>query len=266
MLRNLVLEVILLFDVIVLDLDGTLLKSDKTVSEKTIEALKKCENLGKKIVIATARPPRFGKLALPEDLRNEMKIFYNGAEIYCGENRIYSKNIPVESLRKILNILRNKRVSLEINDILYSNFDVTGIFGNIRYERTDFEYFELKPAAKVLVDLTCMDNIEDISCDLPTDCDMVVTDNGTLCQIMARDVSKLNALKIILNQLGTTLDRVAFFGDDFNDIDLIKECGVGIAMGNAVPKLKEIANYVTKSNDEDGIAFFLNSYINGSIA
>ena len=50
-----------------------------------------------------------------------------------------------------------------------------------------------------------------------------------------------------------------FFGDDINDIELIKECGIGVAMGNAVANVKDVANYITSSNEEDGIAVFLNN-------
>ena len=68
---------------------------------------------------------------------------------------------------------------------------------------------------------------------------------------MARGVNKLNSLRYILNELGTSIDRVMFFGDDVNDIELIKECGIGVAMGNAVEKVKDVANYITSTNEED---------------
>lgn len=94
-----------MFDVIVLDLDGTLLKNDKTVSDKTLKALRKCEELGKQIVIATARPPRLGAIELPEKLQREFMIFYNGAEIYHNKEKIYSNCIPFDSIKSIKNIL-----------------------------------------------------------------------------------------------------------------------------------------------------------------
>lgn len=252
----------LMFDVIVLDLDGTLLRNDKTVSEETLKALKKCEDSGKQIVIATARPPRLGAIKLPDELQREFMIFYNGAEIHHNREKIYNKCIPYNSLKDIKELLikNNKcRVSFEINDKLYANFNVESFFGNVEYETIRLDTFESKTATKILIDMNSIDDIDAFNSNLPYDCNMVITDSGSLGQIMAYGVNKLNALRYILNKLGTTIDRVMFFGDDFNDIELIKECGIGVAMGNAELTVKEAADFVTKSNEEDGIAAFLDA-------
>jgi Cof subfamily protein (haloacid dehalogenase superfamily) len=252
------------FDVIVLDLDGTLLRNDKTVSAKTLEALKNFEKMGKQIVIATARPPRLAGFTLPEELQREFMIFYNGAEIYHNKQKIYSKYISMESVNSIRKFLTDKnnecRVCFEINNRLYSNFDVEGFFGKIEHELIDLSIFELLTTTKILIDTNSIDNIAVFESELPHDCTMIVTDNGSLGQIMAQGVNKLNALKEIIEKLGTSLDRVLFFGDDINDIELIKECGIGVAMGNAASEVKEAADYVTTSNEEDGIAVFLKKF------
>lgn len=251
-----------MFDVIVLDLDGTLLKNDKTVSDKTLQALKKCETQGRQIVIATARPPRLGAIELPDELQREFMIFYNGAEIYHNNKKIYSKCIPFDSLKNIKDILLKNhsecKVSFEINNKLYANYNVQSCFGNVEFETITLDTFELKPATKVLIDIGSINDIEVFQSNLPGDCHMVITDNGSLGQIMAYGVNKLHALKYILDKLGTSIDRVMFFGDDINDIELIKECGIGVAMGNASATVKNAADYVTKSNEEDGIADFIN--------
>lgn len=252
-----------MFDIIVLDLDGTLLRSNKTISEKTIEILKQHESSGKKIVIATARPPRVVEKILPPPLAKSIRIVYNGAEIYQGNTKIHSKYISRDSVKKIIdlssNSFKNSKISLEINNELYSNYNVEEYFGKIQYKQVDFSCFNLKPAAKVLIDLTEITDWEQFRGKLPEQCTMVVTDNNTLGQIMDKDVSKLNAIKYILKDSNIGLDKVVAFGDDFNDIEIIKECGVGVAMGNAVQELKDISDYVTKTNDEDGIAFFLDN-------
>lgn len=249
------------FDVIVLDLDGTLLRNDKTVSAKTLEALKNFEKMGKQIVIATARPPRLAGFTLPEELQREFMIFYNGAEIYHNKQKIYSRYISMESVNSIRKFLTDKnkkcRVCFEINNKLYSNFDVEDFFGRIEYELIDLNTFELMTTTKILIDTNSIDNMQTLRSELPNDCSLIVTDNGSLGQIMAHGVNKLNALKEILEKLGTSLDRVLFFGDDVNDLELINECGIGVAMGNASSEVKEAADFVTTSNEEDGIAVFL---------
>lgn len=251
-----------MFDVIALDLDGTLLKNDKTVSGETLRALKKYEKLGKQIVIATARPPRLEPIKLPSELQREFMIFYNGAEIYHNKEKIYSYSISLDSAKNIKDLMLRDynqcKIGFEINNKLYTNFRNEGIFGTTQFETIDLNIFELQPPTKILLDMSYIDNVDDFKLMLPYDCHLVITDNGRLGQIMAQGVNKLNALSYILDKIGTSIDRVMFFGDDINDIELIKECGIGVAMGNAVATVKDIANYVTSSNEEDGIAVFLN--------
>lgn len=251
-----------MFDVIALDLDGTLLKNDKTVSEKTIETLKKYEELGKQIVIVTARPPRLEPIKLPEELQREFMIFYNGAEIYHNRKRIYSQSISLDSAKNIKDLILLKynkcKIGFEINNKLYTNFKNDSIFGTTEFKTINLNTFELESPTKILIDMSNVPNIDTFRLKLPLDCNLIITDNGKLGQIMARGVNKLNSLRYILNELGTSIDKVMFFGDDVNDIELIKECGIGVAMGNAVEEVKDIANYLTSTNEEDGIAVFLN--------
>jgi len=254
-----------MFDVIVLDLDGTLLKNDKSISTETLTAIKRHENLGKQVVIATARPPRLGDIKLPKELEKEFMIFYNGAEIYHSREKIYSKCISAEALYEIRILLLNKykgcKVCFEVDNKLYSNFDVKDIFGNVQFKKIDLQSFNFRTVTKILIDPTSIENIDEFKVSLPNGCHLVITDKGTLGQIMADGVNKLNALKYIINKLETSIDKVMFFGDDINDIELIKECGIGIAMGNAESVVKEAADYITKSNEENGIAEFLNSLL-----
>lgn len=251
-----------MFDVIALDLDGTLLKNDKTVSEETIRTLKKHEKLGRQIVIVTARPPRLEPIKLPAELQREFMIFYNGAEIYHNNKKIYSENISLASAKNIKDLIlqdyRQCKIGFEINNKLYTNFKNDSIFGTTEFETINLNNFQLKSPAKILIDMSNIHNIDDFRLKIPLDCNLIITDNGKLGQIMARGVNKLNALRYILNKLSTSIDRVMFFGDDINDIELIKESGIGVAMGNAVAKVKDVANYITSSNEEDGIAVFLN--------
>lgn len=251
-----------MFDVIALDLDGTLLKDDKTVSKKTIETLKKYEDLGKQIVIVTARPPRLEPIKLPDELQREFMIFYNGAEIYHNNKRIYSQRISLDSAKNIKELILRKynqwKIGFEINNKLYTNFKNDSIFGTTKFETINLNTFELEPPIKILIDMRTIHNIDTFRFQLPLDCNLIITDNGKLGQIMAQGVNKLSSLKYILNELGTSIDRVMFFGDDVNDIELIKECGIGVAMGNAIEKVRNAANYITSTNEEDGIAVFLN--------
>ena len=80
---------------------------------------------------------------------------------------------------------------------------------------------------------------------------------------MAPGVSKAKALLEIAYRYGIRPDRIAAFGDDEGDLEMLQVCGVGVAMGNALPFVKAGAAYVTKSNEEDGVAWFIDRYILG---
>jgi hydroxymethylpyrimidine pyrophosphatase-like HAD family hydrolase len=73
-------------------------------------------------------------------------------------------------------------------------------------------------------------------------------------QITRRDASKANAAKFIAQSLGFDLDEVLAFGDDYNDVELLRDCAVGVAVSNAVEDAKNAADYICGSNDEDGVA------------
>lgn len=255
----------LVFDVIVLDLDGTILKDNKTVSELTLSTLKKFEDMGKQIIIATARPPRLGSIELPEVLQKEFMLFYNGAEIHHNKKKIYSSCISLDSAEYIRNLVLTQythcKIGFELDDELYTNLTTENIFGTNQYTKIDLNTFKLKPVTKILLDMSSIDDINALRSKLPYDCNLIVTDKGQLGQIMKKGVSKLNGLNHILDKLNISINKTIFFGDDTNDIELINACGTGVAMGNAVTEVKQVADYVTLSNEEDGVAYFLNELI-----
>ena len=76
-----------------------------------------------------------------------------------------------------------------------------------------------------------------------------------------KDVTKASGLKELCDNLGISFDNVMAFGDGENDIEMLRECGIGIAMANALPKVKEAADAVTLSNEEDGIAQAILKYL-----
>lgn len=89
---------------------------------------------------------------------------------------------------------------------------------------------------------------------MPKDYKIIVTDGGTLGQISHKDCSKTNAVKSIAQILGIELEDIIAFGDDYNDIEMLVECGTGVAMGNAPDDIKKLANIIAATNDDDGVA------------
>ncbi|MFB5249334.1 HAD family hydrolase [Bacillus mycoides] len=251
--------------VIISDLDGTLLRSDKTISEKSINILRACKNNGDELIFATARPPRDINRYIPNALKNDIIICYNGALVLKGNDILYEMKISKNDTLEIIEIAKKynlHQICLEINDKLYSNFDVTDYFGNVPCEVMDIRELNFEKASKVIVCTNGSINKE-FTKELPDECKAVITDNGTLCQIMHAEVSKWNSIQHVLQHINCDVSDVIAFGDDYNDMEMIEKCGIGVAMNNAVEELKSVAKFIAKSNDEDGVATFLesNSYI-----
>ncbi|MED0987249.1 HAD family hydrolase [Bacillus paramycoides] len=247
--------------VIISDLDGTLLRSDKTISEKSINILRECKNKGSELIFATARPPRAINQYIPSVLKNDIIICYNGALVLKGNDTLYKKEISRNVILEIIEKAKKynlNNICIEINDKLYSNFDVTDYFGNVPNEVIDVRELDFKEAFKVI--LCTKDSInKNLIKELPAECNAVITDNGTLCQIMHAEVSKWNSIQHVLQHLNCEASDVIAFGDDYNDMEMIEKCGIGVAMNNAVEELKSVAKFIAKSNDEDGVTTFLES-------
>lgn len=85
-------------------------------------------------------------------------------------------------------------------------------------------------------------------------------------EFLNKDCGKGFAIANLCKILNIDINDVVSFGDAPNDVDMIKMCGTGVAMGNAYDEIKEIANFVTKNNDEDGVAYFLEQYLKHSLS
>lgn len=246
--------------IVVLDLDGTLLKNDKTVSEETIKTLLKFKQMNNKILFATARPPRDAYKYVPEILRDNPIICYNGACIIDNQkNILYRKEISKENALNILKVAKDfgyNQICFEINDKLYSTFDTTPFFGNALNQIVDLENMEFESVFKVII---CSQEkiLPEFNEAIKIYAKGVITDNGKLCQIMNEDVSKWSSIQAIIKKEKIDIKNVIAFGDDYNDYEMIKYSGIGVAMENAEEVIKQVADYVTQSNMTEGISSFI---------
>lgn len=246
-------------NIIVLDLDGTLLRDDKTISNETIQTLIKAKKQENEIIFATARPPRSVYQYIPKDLQDSFIICYNGACMVQKNKIIAKKEITRQEAMQILNKAKEfeyNKICFEINDILYSNFDVEYFFGKIPYQKTNLENLNFENAFKIIV---CSEKPikKDFLKELPSFCKGVITDKGNLCQIMNYDVSKWRSIEFLLDKLKFSKENVIAFGDDYNDLEMIQNVGLGIAMENSTDDIKAVAKGITASNNCDGVAKFI---------
>lgn len=250
-----------MFPVIALDLDGTLLRSNGSISKRSIRILEGCLEAGIKIVIATARPPRMISKILPELLSALPCICYNGAEIYEAGRRTAVFHLEPEAARQIVTTVNtfspDSAVSAEIDDWAYCDRVIDNPLLPPPYDVVDLINFIEKPVAKVLFDCSCLEDKEPLAHKFPHSCTCKFTCGGALGEVMSASSSKAAGLALLLEKWSMNLSDVIAFGDDVTDMEMLSKCGLGVAMANAVPEVKSAADRVTISNDEDGVAVVL---------
>ena len=241
---------------IITDLDRTLLKTDKSVSNKTALVLKQAQEKGIKVMFATARPRRAIKNY--EDLLHPDSVAtLNGARTFISGTSI-DFSIPYESVRKMLSDFTKIPgcvISLETSKGIYANVDipewapiVTDCFPEIPEECGSI--------FKILVSNENEDLNQHINSIVTKDSYFTVA-VGTLFQIMSRTATKLNGVKAMLQAYEIAPEDAVYFGDDNDDIEPLKWCGIGVAVKNAIPQAASAAGEITASNDEDGVALWI---------
>jgi len=244
---------------IVTDLDGTLLRHDKTISEYTASVFYRCRKAGIKIIFATARPVRAVEKWLNIDVQSDACIYHNGAVIKIGDELFQETGIDHDVVNKLLEEakqLSNMRIAAEINDMLYANFDASTVWPGVEYTMTDFYDLPKLPADKIIFITADKAEINKTEQLFDENLYWEISENEVL-MVMNKNARKRNAVKDIANHFGFALNEVAAFGDDYNDIEMLRDCGIGIAVANAINEVKAAADYVCATNDNDGVAKWL---------
>ena len=245
----------MLMNTIVVDLDRTLLHTDKTLSDYTVNILKRCKRNGIKIVVATARPLRT-TIPYCDKIPFDAMVVSNGARIICGEYRTEYK-IRTERAICLLNSLKSYpdlRITVETGDCAYSNKRIDDYDTIITEDLIGI--VETEGVLKILVHLDHEDVLAFVKEKLTDDLYYTVA-NGYLLQIMSREATKWNGIKAMLELSKTTPLETVYFGDDHDDIEPIKMCGMGVAVSNAIDEVKDVADAIAGNNDEDGVAKFI---------
>lgn len=255
-----------MYKLISLDLDGTLLNEVSHVSERSLKAIHQCHELGIDTVIATGRPPRFTFDYLPEELIKEYCVCYNGAQIYYNKMLIHEICMKDQTVKSIIHSIGNMsgeiKVALESENIIYSNFDVSKYWENIEY-RLLHELDNDHRICKLLIINHVDLDLESLRKTYGELCYIIETDKGNLIEIMDKQVSKYEAVRWIANRENIDVNEVVAFGDDLNDKEILMGVGLGVAMGNGHEIIKSVADEVTLTNSEDGVAVCLERLIEG---
>lgn len=245
---------------LVFDLDDTLLRSDKTISDASADAIRRCAQAGMKIAYITARSPRKVGLFL-KDLPCDALALYNGALIYVGGELIEKNVIPFSAgMRTIKRVLeRYPKAACGIYLEPYSYFK--GTLKTIETGESIPCTLEQLPERDIQRIRLLFDEYEsyDISDCVGPEMNLFSSPNAAL--ITHRDADKLNALKKIAEKLGIDLRQTVAFGDSDIEIEMLKNAGIGVAVENALPEVKAVADEICGANDDDGVAKWLNGNI-----
>jgi len=272
---------------IVIDIDGTLLNDDNLIDTRTKDKLIQAQKQGIKVILASGRPTQ-GMLRYAKELEMDeydgFVVSYNGSSVYDvkTEEVLFDQGIPTDLAHEILEHLGNFEVvpMVDQKDYMYVNtaFPDMDIFrpkgyvnivhyesrnGNFKlHEVDDFSTVINEPVNKILVTGE-EDYLEEHHEALRAPFkDQIVAAFSTpfYFEFTDQGIDKANALDEVLSDRGILPENVIAFGDGENDRSLIEYAGIGVAMENATPEILELADEVTLSNIEDGIAEFLDDF------
>ena len=275
--------------VIIMDVDGTLTNSEKVITPKTKNALIKAQELGSILVLASGRPTS-GLMDLAKELKmdehNGILVSFNGSKVTeCQSNKVlFNETMSVEDGQAVLEHMKkfNVKPMIDKDDYMYVNdvFDNTIIYNGepfniIQYEsrggkfklceKDDLAAFADYPLNKILTagdPEYLQDHYKEMMEPFKDKLNCMFT-AAFFFEFTAKGIDKAKALDSVLIPMGYKKEEMIAFGDGHNDASMVKYAGIGVAMDNAVDDLKAIADEVTLSNEEDGIAHTLSKYIKG---
>ena len=268
---------------IVLDMDGTLLTSEKKISERTLKALIAAQESGIKLILASGRPVA-GMQAYAKELKMDQYegalIAYNGAQTYLFESQqiVYKQELDMIVTQALLKHLN----AFNVIPMLYHDdyIVVNDVFaGDIHLPEQTINIIEYEARSNGLKLMEVEDLAEFVTNSMPKiliagQPDYLNTHHQSISQpfleqttsafsapfyyeFTAQGIHKATSLEKVLVRYSIPKEATIAFGDGENDLTILELAGVGVAMGNANELVKQVCQQVTLSNDDDGIAIVI---------
>ena len=261
-----------MYKLLALDVDGTLLNSEGEVTDKTVKSIREIVDKGVLVLICTGRPTQ-GTVELFEKLSLKMPVItYNGAKIVNLNTGaiLHEQNLRGIDIKKIVEIGEELKTTIIVwaKNQLYSNAMNDNVIAYKKLSGVEpividnYEDIIQQGATKVL----WIDEVEKIAefqrlLDTRLDADVnYCTSKPYYLEFIDKTVSKGRALSIICDKYKIKREEIIAIGDGQNDITMLEFAGVGVAMGNSSKEVKDKADYITATNDEEGIALAIDKY------
>lgn len=255
---------------IAIDSDGTLRHSDGNISNKTKETIKKVVDCGNIVVLCTARP-RYYTLKISNEVGiNEYLISSNGTEIYDNINKkkIYCNYLPKKECKIIYR--ETKKLGLRVMFVSENTEYVTMFTRNdsqILLDDKNVDIILKKNIKQIMIISKHKELVKKYKSFIEQKFNLCVVDSSRedkeelWFSIISNKASKGSALQKLAKYLNVPMENTIAIGNDKNDISMFEVAGLSVAVSNAENDIKEKVNYVTLSNDEDGVAVFLETLI-----
>lgn len=261
---------------IALDLDGTLTNHDKVVTPKTRKALLQAEAEGVVIILASGRPT-YGIEPVAEclelDKRGGYILSYNGGNIVNAKTgeKLFAQFLPDEVIPILYRYAKEKNHALlgyagneiitEMPDDQYVKEESRINKMNIRKVENLFEALEPHPTKLLMTgDPADMLKAENELSEILGDRMDIFRSAPFFLELVPKGIDKAKALLRLLSKINLTPADMIAFGDGYNDLSMLKLAGMGVAMQNAAPEVRAEADYITLSNEEDGVAAALEHF------
>lgn len=285
-----------MYKLVAIDLDGTMLNQYGIITEKTKKAISKAQEKGVEVMIASGRAITSVKRFSKEINSNKYFISGNGAITYdIKNNKILYENIlsKIKAL-KIIKICEENSIYYNVyteNGIIAKNLSYNTLYyykdnltkpdenrTHINIVENVYDYFEQREE-KILKIMICdehktvfnsivrkLKELSEIEVLEVSHMSRKIIKQGTdeialeyfYTEVSAKDVDKWNALEEIIGLMNISKEEVVTIGDNANDLKMITNAGLGVAMGESAPYVKQSADIIAPTNDEDGVAIILN--------
>lgn len=261
------------YKIIALDLDGTLTNSEKVITPKTKAALIKFQEKGGKIILASGRPtmgiyPQAKVLHLDE-FGGYILAFNGGRVIDCKtDETMFQTEFPLKYIPEIMEVIKDYPVGINtyegdkiivgnnLNDYTrleakINDMDIKFVDDFVSYVNFDINKCLLHGEPSEILKL------EEILSEKYKGELGIFKSEAFFLEIVPNGIDKAASIDKLLKTIGIKTEECIACGDGFNDVSMIEYAGLGVAMSNAKDGVKAVADFITLSNDEDGIAYVL---------
>lgn len=259
-----------MYKAVFLDMDGTLLRSDHSISEHTIQTIRSLSAKGIPVILVSARPagavlPTFRKIGLPDQTP---LITLNGSYIVESGRPIFDVRIDLDTTATVTGEVKPFKATIayylqrewysEVEDAWTDHeqkiMDVPIRVDSIAALLREWAGRQIGPnKMMVMSEPANISLIQEHLRRLYNGRLNIYPSKATYLEVMDSRGSKSNAVRFVSERLGLAASEIIAMGDNYNDIGMIEFAGLGVAMGNAPDDIKDIADYVTDTNNEDGV-------------